>query len=304
MTKKTIFLSLSMLNIFFSVDGQEKTLPILDMHLHAFSTRDAEELLHVKDYKVSQSEYESLTMAELSKHNIIAYASGPHEVVKKWQASDPSRIKPGIIAMHPEELNIDSLRKWHKEGTLDVIGEIAVQYSGFVPDDPKMEPIWKLAQELDIPLALHMGIGPPNAAYAGFPKYRASNGKPLLLENILIKYPKVRVYIMHAGWPFLDEMIALLYFHHQVYVDLGIIDWGLPKNNFNQYLKSLIDAGFSDRIMFGSDQMYWPGAITTAVESIEKADFLTKEQKRDILYNNAAKFLRLSREEIAKHHGK
>jgi len=30
-----------------------------------------------------------------------------------------------------------------------------------------------------------------------------------------------------------------------------------------------------------------------AVEAIESADFLTGEQKRDILYNNAARFLRL-----------
>lgn len=300
---KTLFLPIAILHIFFVASGQEKKLPIIDMHLHAFSTREAVELFNFKDYKSSQIEYESLTMAELAKHNIIAYASGPHEVVKKWQVSNPDRIKPGLSAMHPDELNTDSLRKWHKEGTLDVIGEIAVQYTGLVPDDPKMEPIWKLAEELDIPLALHMGIGPRNAAYRGFPKYRASNGKPLLLENVLVKHPKVRVYIMHAGWPFLDEMIALLYFHPQVYVDLGIIDWGLPIKNFHQYLKSIVDAGFANRIMFGSDQMLWPEKIITAIESIEKAEFLTKEQKRDILYNNAAKFLRLSKEEIAKHHG-
>jgi hypothetical protein len=33
------------------------------------------------------------------------------------------------------------------------------------------------------------------------------------------------------------------------------------------------------------------------------AGFLTKEQKREILYNNAAKFLRISKEEIAKQNG-
>lgn len=300
---KALFLPLTILHIFFAASGQDKKLPIIDMHLHALSVRDFAETFNVKDYKDSQMEYETLTVAELTKHNIIAYASGPHDVVRKWQVSNPNRIKAGLLALHPDELNVDSLRKWHKEGSLDVIGEIAVQYTGLVPDDPKMEPIWKLAEELDIPLALHMGIGPPNAAYRGFPKYRASNGRPLLLENVLVKHPKVRVYIMHAGWPFLDEMIALLYFHAQVYVDLGIIDWGVPMKNFHHYLKSIVDAGYADRIMFGSDQMLWPGSITTAIESIEKADFLTKEQKRDILYNNAAKFLRLSKEEIAKHHG-
>jgi len=45
--------------------------------------------------------------------------------------------------------------------------------------------------------------------------------------------------------------------------------------------------------MFGSDQMQWPAKIDEAIEAIEEADYLTAEQKRDILYNNAARFFRL-----------
>jgi uncharacterized protein len=56
-------------------------------------------------------------------------------------------------------------------------------------------------------------------------------------------------------------------------------------------------------VLFGSDQMVWPEALEVAIQSIETADFLTAEQKRDILYNNAARFLRLSETEIARHHG-
>ena len=56
--------------------------------------------------------------------------------------------------------------------------------------------------------------------------------------------------------------------------------------------------------MFGSDQMEWPETITLAIEAIQSADFLTEEQRADILYNNAARFLRLSEEEIARHHGR
>jgi uncharacterized protein len=47
--------------------------------------------------------------------------------------------------------------------------------------------------------------------------------------------------------------------------------------------------------------MTWPDAIGLAVETIEQADFLSAEQKRDILYNNAARFLRLTPEQIAEH---
>jgi len=42
-----------------------------------------------------------------------------------------------------------------------------------------------------------------------------------------------------------------------------------------------------------SMRMVWPEAIGMAVEAIEAADFLTREHKADIFYNNAARFLRL-----------
>ncbi len=55
--------------------------------------------------------------------------------------------------------------------------------------------------------------------------------------------------------------------------------------------------------MFGSDQMIWSGVIERSIAIIQEAPFLTSQQKRDILYNNAARFLRLSEEEIQRHHG-
>ena len=58
---------------------------------------------------------------------------------------------------------------------------------------------------------------------------------------------------------------------------------------------------FGKRIMFGSDQGEWPGVIGPAIDIIDEAPFLTKEQKADIFYNNAARFLRLSDEEIEAH---
>ena len=72
---------------------------------------------------------------------------------------------------------------------------------------------------------------------------------------------------------------------------------------FYGHLQRLIEAGFGKRIMWGSDQMVWPWAIDVAIEAIEQAPFLSEEQKRDIFYNNAARFLRLSDTERTRHQG-
>jgi uncharacterized protein len=39
---------------------------------------------------------------------------------------------------------------------------------------------------------------------------------------------------MHAGWPMLDRMLALLYSHPQVYVDLGVIGYAVPRKEFHR----------------------------------------------------------------------
>jgi uncharacterized protein len=46
-------------------------------------------------------------------------------------------------------------------------------------------------------------------------------------------------------------------------------------------LRRLVEAGFEQRILFGSDQMLWPHTIGLVIETIESAEFLTEQQKRD-----------------------
>ena len=111
----------------------------------------------------------------------------------------------------------------------------------------------------------------------------------------------MRLYVMHAGWPLIDEMLALLFYHPQINVDVGVISWQLPRAEFHRYLRRFIDAGLGKRVMFGTDNLQYPRLIERSIRVIEQAPFLGEEQKRDILYNNAARFLRLSTEEMAGH---
>lgn len=69
--------------------------------------------------------------------------------------------------------------------------------------------------------------------------------------------------------------------------DLAALDWISPRAEFHAYLGALVRAGMGKRILFGSDQMYWPEAIGMAVESVDAAPFLTSDDKRDIFHENA-----------------
>jgi hypothetical protein len=67
-----------------------------------------------------------------------------------------------------------------------------------------------------------------------------------------------------------------MHMYSQVYADLGVLDWSRPREEFHEYLRTLVRSGFGKRLMFGSDQMVWPEAIGMAIEGIQSGSFLTE----------------------------
>jgi uncharacterized protein len=243
------------------------------------------------------------TIDVLERYNIYGVLSGTPERVAAWMEAAPGRFYPGLgFQLNPNSLSPDALREMFMNGKLAVLAEVTNQYLGIAPDDERMQPYWELAEELDMPVGIHMGPGPPGAIYLGSSGYRARLHSALTIEEVLVRHPRLRVYLMHAGYPMLDDLLAVLYTHPQVYVEVGVIVYTQPRPAFYRYLQGIIDAGFGNRVMFGSDQMVWPAVIERAIAVIEEAPFLSEQEKRDILYNNAVRFLRLSEEEIARHH--
>lgn len=267
--------------------------PIIDVHVHAFPRWDPQPWWP-KDLAPAATEdaLHQETIAELRRlHVEKAVTSGDLAHVSAWRTADPDLIVPGILLS--TDLAIDQLREAIREGQIAVLGETVFQYEGLAPDDAKLEPYYALAEEMDVPIAMHIGIGPPGFGLVS--PYTVAAGDPLRFEPVLKKHPKLRLLVQHAGWPMIDNMVALLFAYPNVYVDVGVIDWYVPRAEFHVYLRRLVQAGFSDRILFGSDQMMWPGAIARGVEAIQTADFLDATQKRAILHDNAVRFLRLKR---------
>lgn len=242
-------------------------------------------------------EYRASVLREMARLNVKAVVFGAPEAVAKWKAAAPDRVIPGtsFIAEGAGQRRLpqEELRRLFTSGDFKVMGEIGLQYEGLSPSDPSIDPYFALAEKLDVPVAIHMGTGGSGRANVAMPKFRGSKGDPLLLEELLARHPRLRVQVMHAGYPMIDNMLTLLQASSHVYVDVAGLIWSYPLKDVNHYIQRLVEGGFGDRVMFGTDQLGWPGLMAYSISIIQNADYLSPSEKRDILYNNAARFLRL-----------
>lgn len=276
------------------------TGPIIDMHIHVYAKDprwDADVENPVTGHKItakSEEAHRMATVAQFKQHNIVgAMVGNDLEVARRWRDALGKDIWIGYAIEDPAAVDSVVLEREARAHHIDAIAEVAPYYAGIAPDDTRLEPMWKLAEELDLPVGFHVHPGPPGPLYMGIKEARADNVSPKALDKVLVRHPKLRLYVMHAGYPMLEEMLLLMYMHPQVYVDLGAISWSRPQAEFHRYLQRLVEAGYEDRVMFGSDQMVWPETIGLAVEAVDSAPFLTTVQKRKIFYENARRFMRV-----------
>ncbi len=286
--------------VFATVTARAQTSrpPVIDVHMHALGTAGTTAMLATMDSLNVRAAVFIGTSASLGAERSL----NPAKLIPALTLPcDKGRLPTSgapCFADGKEFPDLAELRAAIVKGDVRALGEINAQYMGIAPNDPRIEPYFALAEELDIPVGIHLGIGAPGVAYPGpgFPPSKSPNysglaGDPRLLEPVLLRHPKLRLYVMHAAWPFTAEMTYMLYMHPQLYVDVSVLQYAIPRPAYYRYLRELVEAGFGARIMFGSDGS--ARRLKEGIAAIMEAEFLTPEQKRAILHDNAAKFLRI-----------
>jgi predicted TIM-barrel fold metal-dependent hydrolase len=290
-----------------AVDAPRK--PIIDVHMHAYPATMklpvpiVNPITRARSPILTGADHLTACIEQMKRYNIVkGVVSGGDgdrlQAAYEWHDRDPDRFIAGAGIRGSADTPLpplDTLRQAFASGKLKVLGEVTAQYAGLSISDPKYDPYLALAEEFDVPVAIHLGTMPAGTTFDPCCRTaRAAFGHPETVEGALNKHPKLRINLMHSGWPYIEEAEAMMMLYDNVNIDTGALSWLLPRAAFHDYLHHLVDAGFGKRVMFGSDHMYWPDGIGLAVEHVEAATFLSEEQKRDIFYNNAVAFYKLA----------
>ena len=223
---------------------------VIDTHLHGWT--DDNYPRRGPSAPATGSEHMRATIAAMDEHDVrFAVISGNMDALAMWTAAD-DRFIPGYQITGSNIISPEAFEAHVEAGRIKVLGEFAPLFVGKTPADPSYTPYLEVAERYGVPLAIHTGTMPPMAPLTCCPEARISLGDPLLVEDVLVRHPKLKVYLRQAKL-----------------------------------------AGMLDRVMFGSDQMNWPQAIGDSVAFLESLPFLTDEEKRMVLYDNALRFFGL-----------
>jgi uncharacterized protein len=268
---------------------------VIDMHMHAYTEKDFFTGKARNGLQSSKTVNEHLeqTIAKMNQHNIrYAVVCGTMESLERYTGAD-KRFIPAYQDYQDSLMPIQQFENAVKAGKIQVFGEVMAVYKGITLADSIYQPYLAVCEKYGIPVAYHSGGSFPNAQQLGWPKYRIALGNPFLIEDVLVRYPKLKLYLMHAGENFFENTLRMMDGYPNLYADLGVEMWLHPmtKDFAIKFLRSAKEYGFLDRVVFGSDQMVWPEAITSSIKFLNALDFLTREEKGKILYTNAKTFL-------------
>ncbi|TQV86195.1 amidohydrolase [Exilibacterium tricleocarpae] len=171
----------------------------------------------------------------------------PYQQVAQWCRQHPDRFS-GLAGIDPYR-GIDGLRELdHAVRELGFVGaHLYPHWFKLAPDQALYYPYYARCCELDIPLMMQVG---QNLIYQRDVRL-PSVARPILLDQVAIDFPTLKLIGIHIGVPWTDEMIAMAWKHKNVYVG---IDAYAPKHlppNLVHYMNSYGQS----KVLFGTD---WP----------------------------------------------
>jgi len=156
----------------------------------------------------------------------------------------------------------------------------------FRPDDEKVFPIYRKASELGIPLLIHSGL-------SWEPGSKLDPCRPLLLENVAVKFPKLKICIGHFGWPWVMDTVALMFKYPTIHADMSCLYADTPMEFIHHTFSSQVPTTWIERslrnqVMFGSN---YPRIETVKMVEAVRALGLTEGALERIFQKNAESYL-------------
>ncbi len=161
-------------------------------------------------------------------------------------------------------------------------------YEPFYPHDRRLQVVYDLAEEFDVPVMIHSG---DTYIRGGRLKY----SHPIEVDEVAVDHPNVNLVICHLGNPWLVDCMEVVYKNQNVYADFSGLVLGEFTDAFETYMEEqiaevILYAGEPGRFLYGSD---WPiCSMKSYVEFVGQLR-LAPQDRHAIMYENARRLFKL-----------
>ena len=188
----------------------------------------------------------------------------PNDYVAEYVARDPARLVGfGAVDPHDGAAAIDELERFRDLGLVGCkLGPI---YQDVDPLSPEFLAVCAALERLELPMLIHQGT---TFSRAG----SLLQARPVLLDEIALRHPELRIVIAHMGHPWFDEAIAVVRRHPNVYADVSALvcrRWLLYKA-----LVAAVEYRVTHKLLFGTDFPFFTARQTIdGLRSVTGAPF-------------------------------
>ncbi len=120
---------------------------------------------------------------------------------------------------------------------------------GFFPNERFAYPLYEVIQGLGLPAIFHTGQTGIGARVRGGGGLRLKYSNPLILDDVAVDFPDLRIVMAHPSFPWQDEALAVATHKPNVYIDLS----GWSPKYFPPQLIHYANTLLKDKVLFGSD---------------------------------------------------
>jgi predicted TIM-barrel fold metal-dependent hydrolase len=227
----------------------------------------------------------------LTSYKVNACRPDTRTVLRAIQNRKHLAIVAGVQYSELDSKQVSELREF-LQGGLVKGRKLYPGYEPFYPHDPKLEVIYDLAAEFQVPVMIHSGD-------TFSPQAKIKYAHPIHVDEVAVDHPNVNFVICHLGNPWFYETLEIVYKNKNVYTDISGLVLGKFSDRFERFMASklqeLILLGIeSDKVLFGTD---WPISSMESYLSLIQNLALPEKDKRKILFENSAKLFKIQIEE-------
>ncbi|MEU4537763.1 amidohydrolase family protein [Streptosporangium sp. NPDC023825] len=157
---------------------------------------------------------------------------------------------------------------------------------GMAPDDRAAYPLYEAIEEMGVPALFHTGQTGIGAGLPGGGGIRLKYSNPMLVDDVAVDFPELRIILAHPSFPWQDEALAVATHKPYVYIDLS----GWSPKYFPPLLVRYANTLLKDKVLFGSDYpMITPDRWLADFDALD----IKPEVRPKILKDNAVRLLGL-----------